>query len=442
MRSWTRIPTFFSILSFLLLILAGCGGVGSLDIYRLENISKREVNPSLPSMGTESLRTIVDVGSVGFEWNRLDDLDGVEGFAIALKDRNGQLKTVFVVRDPYATHAYVSKLSSQTEYTFYFFVLGNNNTVSSMGEPITIKTSFIDPIENVFVTHGLPREIKLFWTPHSNPSIRRYIIQRQLENQGRFVNIGVVSPRLMSEFFDTKLEDGKTYRYRIVAESFDGLNSIPSEVIEGKTRDKPDELTGIYASKDEPKQITIKWKVPSNPAYPVTSYAVYGSDNSDKGFKQLSITQSQEFTEVGLKDGQTRFYRVVPIDKDNVTGDMGVSSVMGMSLPLPPRPVISSSGSLGNGAYLEWVIVPKGLDYSSAEGQMAMQKAQRVVSYKVCRMEGKKRNTRVCFENISDMRFFDRDMEKNITYTYEVYSLDKYGLQSLASTQVSLSLAN
>ena len=404
MSYWIKTRTLFFLSSFFVLwVLQGCGIFG-------DDIAKRKPDSTLPEI--YKARTLVDVGSVGFEWSAPKNLEGVEGYAIAIKDEKNKLKALSVIKNPYATHAYVSGLTPQARYDFYLIVLGKNKNIASRYKLIRVTTSYIDPVERVFTTGGLPREMKIFWTPHPNPSIRRYIVQR--EENGKFVNIGNVPHRLLVEFFDKKLEDGKQYTYRIIAESFEGKQSLPSEKVTGQTREKPLALQNVQASKDQPKSIVITWDKPVNPKYPITSYGIFASDKPDSGFKQVGTTANNFYKETGLASDETRFYKVVAIDQDGIMGDLNIPAVAGQSLPLPPTPKLTLSAVRKNAAVLKWEV---GDD-------------SRVESYKVCRSEKGSKKTRICFENITKPFFIDREMNEKILYYYEVYSIDKYGLES------------
>lgn len=77
MACWIKIRAPFFLFSiFVLWMLQGCGIFGNA-------LTKRKPDPSLPQI--YKARTLVDVSSVGFEWSGLKDLEGIEGYAIAIK---------------------------------------------------------------------------------------------------------------------------------------------------------------------------------------------------------------------------------------------------------------------------------------------------------------------------------------------------------------------
>ncbi|WP_158654705.1 MULTISPECIES: fibronectin type III domain-containing protein [unclassified Helicobacter] len=374
---------------------------------------------SLPTISYA--RTITDVTSVGFEWKSPSGLENVEGYAITYKDDKQQNIPLAIVKNPYATHHFVAGLKPQTNYTFYIVVLGKENNISPQSKAIEIKTSFINPIENVFASKDLPQQVKVFWSPHPNPSIKKYIIQRQ-NNEGKFLNIGIVPHRLFVEFFDKNLEDGKSYVYRVIAESFEGVKSIASTVAVGFTRKKPNGLNNIQASNNLSKSILITWEIPSDTKYPITSFKIYAANNMDEKFKLVGESTKNFFKEEKLKDNQVRYYKVVPVDRDGIEGDLGVGAVKGITLPPPPTPKITSARVKNQRAIIRW---------EKIEGDQE-------ISYKVCRTEKGSKKTRICFENIQIGGFIDKEMKAGILYYYEVFSVDSNKTESAPTEVIKL----
>ena len=412
MRFYKVLPHSFALLSaFVMLFLQGCGFLQS-------DLSKLKPNPSLPQI--IQARTIVDVSSVGFEWSGIKNLENIEGYTIAIKNDKQKLVPLTTILNPYATHAVVSGLAPQTPYTFYLIVLGKNKTIATRQKVIAITTSYIDPIEHIFTTGGLPREMKIFWTPHSNPSVRKYLIQRQ-DDKGVFRTIGEIPHRLLVEYFDKGLEDGKKYSYRIIAVSFEGKESLPSVPISGETRQKPAPLTNVKASNNQAKSIKLTWNEPKNTDFPINLFEIYASDTPDDKFKKIGTSRKTSFEEIGLLPEQIRFYKVIPVDQDGIEGDLNIPVVSGKTLPLPPTPKITLSAVRKNAAVLKWEADPS-----------------KVESFKVCRTERGKKKTRICFENIQKNFFIDREMQENISYHYEVYSLDAFKQESLPTPEIKL----
>ncbi|RDU73538.1 hypothetical protein CQA57_04985 [Helicobacter anseris] len=402
----------FYLISLSFFLIQGCG------IFQNE-LAGRKIDSSLPVI--PYARTISDVTSVGFEWKTPSNLEDVEGYAITYKDSKQNTIPLAIVKNPYATHYFVSNLKTQTNYTFHVVVLGKHKNISPQSKAIVVKTSFIDAVENVFASNDLPKEVKIFWSPHPNPSIKKYIIQRK-DKKGDFLNIGVVPHRLFVEFFDTNLEDGQSYTYRIICENFEGTPSLPSQIITGSTRKKPNGLANIQASDNLNKSILLTWDIPSDSKYPISLYRIYAANDIGEKFKQIGETKRNFFKEKGLKDNQIRYYKVIPVDSDGIEGDLSIGAIKGSTLPPPPTPKITSAIIKNQRAIIRWEKI----------------EALQDISYKVCRTEKGNKKTRICFEDIQVNGFIDKEMQPNIQYFYEVFSIDSNKIESKPTPIIKL----
>ncbi|PAF42066.1 hypothetical protein BKH45_05140 [Helicobacter sp. 11S03491-1] len=369
----------------------------------------------------KNIRTINDVKSVGFEWESLgdDDISLINGFVLYRVQKGGGIKKIAVIKNPLATHYYDNALAPQTNYTYQISTLGKNGHVSPRSPLIQVKTSFIDPVESVFATQKYPKEIKIIWSPHPNPSISRYIIQRQ-NQKGEFLNIGVVKNRLYVEYFDKDLEDGKEYKYRVIAESFEGAKSLPSVVGIGKTKSRPLPLLGLKVSTNLAREIQIYWD--KSPQKDVIKYKIYAGASPKDHFKLIGETTQTTYTDKINTDGIQKFYKVVPVDKTGIQGELPLVALEGSTLGKPPTPVI-----------LKGVVV-------KGEGIIQWQKISNpaIKSYAIYRYEDGFSSKPLRFRDIVKNEFIDKEMKKGKVYHYQVVSVDKNGLESLPSKEVKL----
>ncbi|WP_082942606.1 MULTISPECIES: fibronectin type III domain-containing protein [unclassified Helicobacter] len=412
MRRYAR-SAFCKLLASLALIasLAGCGGKGaSLGLMS----DKDKIDPNLPAIG--QVRYIADVSSIAFEWDKIENPNAIKGFVIYQANSSGNNKKIATIKSPYATHFVVDSLLPQTTYTFQIATLGSDNAISQSPAKITIKTSFIDPIEKAFASSDYAKAIKLIWSPHPNPSITRYIIQRK-NDAGKFLNIATVKNRLLVEYFDDDLDDAREYTYRIIAQDFNGIKSLPSEEIQGSTREKPKPITNLKASQDLAKDIQLSW-----PAVPgATKYEIYISESVQGAYKPLvQVNKNYYMHKVG-KDNAVYFYKVRAIDESGVAGDLPNGATQGATLPPPPTPQITKGVIQNNQAIIEWGVINNA----------------RVKGYAVYRYEGRSSNP-LRFTNTIKTRFVDKEMQQGKRYIYKVVSVDANGNESLPSQEVEL----
>ncbi|WP_163534978.1 fibronectin type III domain-containing protein [Helicobacter suis] len=377
------------------------------------------IDANLPVV--EGIKTINDVQSVGFEWQPVSVPSLIDGFAIYRMQKDQTYRRVGMVKNPLATHYYDEGLTPQTQYYYKIATIGKNGGVSNMSQAISVNTSYINPVESVFASQEGPKEVKIFWSPHPNPSISRYIIQREGPD-GKFSNIGVVKNRLYVEYFDKNLPDGQEHRYRVIAESFEGAKSLPSVVVVGRTKAAPRDLSNVQASTDLTRKIKLTWS-PSEQS-DVVDYRIYAADHADGKFKNIAETKNTNYTDLVDLDGVQRFYKIVAVDKYGLEGAMPAGAISGMTLPRPTTPVITK-GTIEDGrAIIQWQSIQDG----------------RVKDYAVYRFDGNSNSQPLRFGNILNTQFIDKNMVSGRKYRYQVVSVDADGLESRPSKEVELRL--
>ncbi|PAF54031.1 hypothetical protein BKH42_02935 [Helicobacter sp. 13S00482-2] len=376
-----------------------------------------KIDQGLPTV--KNIKTINDVKTIGFEWDKIDDISLINGFVLYQVVKDGGTKRIAVIKNPLATHYYDDGLIPQTQYAFQISTLGKNGAISPLSPLVNVKTSFIDPIESVFASDDYPKQIKLIWSPHPNPSVSKYIIQRQ-NDKGLFLNIGVVKNRLYVEYFDKGLEDGKIYKYRIVAESFEHAKSIPSVVVAGKTKSKPLPIAGLKASENLPREIKLIWN--KSPQKDVYQYRVYASNSPKDNFKMIAEVKNTFYIDKIAIDGIERFYKVIPIDSAGIEGDLPLGGVKGATLSPPPIPVIIKGTIENSKAVIQWQKIND----------------LRVKEYAVYRYEGGLYSKPLRFSGITKNEFIDKEMKSGKKYRYQVVSVDKNGIESKPSKEVEL----
>lgn len=393
-------------LSVLGIIFSGCA-----DLFFSPTL-----NLSLPPL--QNIKALPDVSSVAFEWNRVEN-EKVKGYVIYRKDSSeSEFERIAIIRNPRITHFYDSGLKSESVYQYQFATLGEDDTISVRSKAIAIKTSYIDPIEFIYATSDEPRLIKLIWNPHPNPSIKKYIIEKLVNN--KWEEIGEVDHRLGIEFFDTNLSDGVTYEYRVAGVSFQGDKSRYSQVVSATTKFPPDPLSGVSASLDVPKLIILKWNPLSNPD--IKGYIIYASRSEKGGYKKIGESKNAYFELRTEENGERWFFKVVAVDKSGIEGVLPQVPVMGSSLTPPERPKIKGAEVVDGKAVIGWEMP-----------------SQRVSEVFVFRKEGTFGNPLRFRLNGKSTQFVDKEMQKGVKYTYWVEFVDVNQIASERSQEFTLS---
>lgn len=370
---------------------------------------KNGVDNNIPTL--TKISALNDVSSIAFEWSIIDN-PNIVGYVIYRSQDNKNFKEIKHITNPNITHFVDVGLVPETEYQYYFVTIGNNS-YSKRSNIIKTKTSFIDAVENVYASNDYARSVKLIWTPHFNPSVSEYLIQKEVNNT--FKTISYITNRLMVEYFDKDLEDGKTYKYRIIARDFLGNPSRPSKIVIAKTKKKPDSITNINASTNLAKTIIISW----DNAPEAKLYKVYRSNTENGIYKQIGKVDKNKFIDNIGKTDANFYYKVSLLDANNIDSILS-EPAKGSTKNKPRQPIIQKGYVSANSAKIEWDVDKEAKYFIINRKQGLFGKIQKFKTT----------------ENI----FYDRDVKVGEKYEYSIVAVDDNGLESNPSEEISLSI--
>lgn len=405
------------IMLFLLLHVVLFSACSSSKIFSLMGI-KDEIDPNLPVVKT--FRALPDVTSVGFEWKTPEDTTNIDGYIIYRENKKKEFEKVAFIDNAFSTHYYDDKLEPQTEYTYAIAAVGKDSKVSKKSTSIKVKTSFIDPVSFVYASQDYAQKIKIFWSPSPNPIVKSYIIEKQ-EKGGGFIAIGSTTNRMLVEFFDRNIENGVEHTYRVIAQSHDGTKSVPSQLVVGRTRALPPVVAGIKTTQNRMREIWLEWD--KSASKDVIGYNVYVSNTLNDNYRKIAFVTRESYTDKIDSHGAIRYYKVSAIDKYKLESNLQENGVGGQTLPPPMSPNLTKGAIENTSAIIAWEKVNDG----------------RVTSYAVYRNGSDGSNTK--FNQAQHTIFTDKDIKEGVSYTYHVVGVDKHGIESIRSRQVTLQLA-
>lgn len=388
---------FYLILASIVLFISGCAS----SISSLEGVDN-----NLPPV--KNIRIMPDVGEIAFEWDAIKNSD-VVGFAVYRGDKDG-FKEIATINNPYSTHFVDDGLIPETQYQYYFYTLGHTH-YSPRSEIVTAKTSFIDPVESIYASNDYPKEVKLIFSPHPNPSISHYLIQKEID--GRFKTISIVNDRLLAEFFDTGLKDGTSYKYRIIAVDFHNNLSRPSKIVIAKTKDKPVINTNLITTNNLINKIMLSWDPQKN----IKEYNIYRSQTEQGKYDLIATTSGTSYTDNINESGKVYFYKVSGVDDTNLESEP-TAGVKGSTKNIPNPPVIKRGYVDNKEVSIEWV-AGKDINY--------------YMLYRKNVNTGDKTRFRV-----KGTSFNDKDIINGNEYIYYVVAVDETGLESNPSNEIKL----
>ena len=382
---------------------------------------KKVVDPNMPTV--KDIKILTDMTEIAFEWRPIYTLN-VKGYRIYRSDplkNNAKLHLIATIDDRYVSHYVDTKLIPGTVYYYRMTTYTDDNRESEPSKVVEAKTMpLLASVPFIKAISGLPHRIKIIWRPHPNPRVAAYIIQRNDLTNLKWHDIATIEGRLNAEYIDKGLEDNKTYRYRVKVKTYDGIISTPSDVVEGNTKPLPPIVSGVKASRNLPKRIKITWN--KSPKKDVVYYNVYRAITPYLFYTYLAKTADNKFVDMIGKDGVARYYKVTAVDNEGLESLKQDNPVMGTTLDKPETPVLTNVELDGNFVKISW----KRAD-------------NRAVKYNVIKRYNEGFSTKkIKYTNIYNTVYIDKDIAPGKSYSYSVIAVDKYGIESKPSEEISI----
>ena len=315
-------------LTALVLLLNGCTNV-------LDNIipeSKPRINETLEVVNYSSIKSIPDMATVGFEWEKVSDprVVGYNFYRTELDKGSNELKLVKVIDNKYATH-YVDKgLEPKTRYAYQISSITQDGMESRTTDAYVVQTlPRITPVEFIQAISNLPHSVKLIWRPHTDKRVGYYRIEKYNTLLNEWILLKTLNDRLQVEYVDDNLDNNTSYKYRIKAFSFDDVEAAPSKTVIGKTKSLPSNPVNIRISNSEPRKIVISWG--ASPSNDVVKYEIHRSTFSAFGYTKIKEVSANTFEYIDSTEssGKTYYYKIIAVDKDGL--ESTTDGIQGMS---------------------------------------------------------------------------------------------------------------
>ena len=275
------------LLTLLILFVSGC------DQNNLTTPEKPKIDLTLEAVNSDSLKSIPDINSIAFEWQKVDDVrvDRYYLYRANMQEDGQKLKRVETIKNKYTTHFSDMDLEPNTQYTYAISAATKNGVESTPTSSYTVSTlprpdaiSFIQAISN------LPRQIKILWRPHESQRIKKYTIERTTPATSKWKKLKTVDGRLNIEFIDDDLKDNVVYLYRVIAHTFDRIDSLPSEIVKAQTKALPFGVENLTATNNQPRKIVLNWE-PSKSS-DIIKYKIYSHSTASGYFSELAIVDT------------------------------------------------------------------------------------------------------------------------------------------------------
>ena len=350
----------------------------------------------------QELRSLSDRNAIALEWDIVNK-DEIAGYYIQRSENGKNFKTIAKIKNKYVSHYIDTDLKPNKIY-FYKISTFTKKGIPSYAIMKKVKTlPTLNPI--AFVANGelkVKGVIKIIFRPHANERVKGYYIQRFNDKNGKWNTIANLKQRLSAEYIDNGLVDGKIYRYRIIAYTFDGLESIPSKSLIIQTLQKPKMITNLTATTNLANKIEISWQKVKD----AVEYNIYSSENG-KSYNLIATTTNNHYIDSIMKSGFSKYYKVSSVDKYGIES-LKSQMIMGTTLPLPAMPIVSLERGEKSVKFI----------LSSPD--------KRAVKFMIKKINNGKSKM---IDNIKSI-YIDNDIQDKNTYFYEIYSVDENGLVS------------
>jgi fibronectin type 3 domain-containing protein len=380
---------------------------------------KPVVDPNLPTI--TDVRTLPDITQIALEWSPVHDLK-VEGYHIyraEADNNNGSLDRVATINDRYTAHFTDTNLYPETKYIYRISTFSKDKLESNPSENIRVTTrNSIEPLPFVQAMMGLPGRIKVIWRPHPSERVSAYVVERNDFSSTKWTHLATVEGRLSAEYIDSGLDGSKSYRYRVMAKTHDGILSIPSQVVDAQTKPLPPVIENIKTTRDLPKKIVLSWN--ASPSNNILHYNVYRANFSNLFYTLLVKTKATSYEDVIKDDGVARYYYVTVTDKDGLESLRQNIPAMGSTLEAPLPPAINVTKHDGTSILIGWY------DTSNRADRYRIERASK--------------SGTLTYINVMRNTFVDNDVKPGTEYTYTVYTIDANGLVSKPSSKAVITI--
>jgi fibronectin type 3 domain-containing protein len=380
---------------------------------------KPTVDPNLPVIS--DIKSLSDITQIALEWSPTHN-SNVEGYRIyraKADDNSGVLERIATIDNKYTSHFTDKNLAPNTFYIYKISTFSKDKRESNPSETIRISTKgAIEPIPFVQAVVGLPGRIKLIWRPHPSERVSAYIIERNDFSSSKWSHLATVEGRLSAEYIDNSLSDSKSYRYRIIAKTYDGVLSAPSQTVEAQTKPLPPIVENPRTTNNLPRKILISWDASSY--QDISHYNVYRANFANLFYTLLIKTRALSYEDIINDDGTAKYYYVTVTDKDGLESPRQAVPVMGSTLEAPSAPTIN---------VIKHDIMKVLIGWNDT--------SNRAVKYQIERVS---KNGTLTYTNVMRNTFIDNDVSVGVKYVYTVYAVDKYGLISKPSLKAVITI--
>ncbi len=271
-----------------------------------------EASPDTAVAGYEVWRA----GADGSDWTQIVRL--ANRGETAYRDRGGQ-------KDAGA----LGLLADGTAYQYKVVAFNTANVRSSASEPVAATTKVIPvPPSGLETSKEIARVIRVTWAPNPEKDVYGYLVEVSRKPDGGFRKMAQVQSAAAAALTaeDTGLDPGTFRYYRVKALDREGIESLWSAVVEGRSKPTPEAPAGLTVQREN-NLTRVGWAPP--PQTDVVQYKVWSKRLL--GWDLLAATERPEYILAPAEAAKALTIAVTAIDKDQLESEK--------SAPLKVEPI-------------------------------------------------------------------------------------------------------
>lgn len=250
----------------------------------------------------------------------------VTGYLLEKRTNNGEWKELTKINDRLLVEYLDKDLQDgqSNEYRIAAFNINKSLSLPTMGVVATTKQKPA-PATNFRATNNIANQIQLTWTPSTSNEVVSYTILRSsiFGTYSKLVSLD----SSISTYVDSIDDVGKEYQYKIIAYDKDGIDSIETGPVTGRSLSKPNPPTITYAQ-IEGDAVVIRWD-PNEPR--AREYVVYKESSIFSEILRYNKVLTPEFIDREIRPGEQYTYSVGTLDEHGIESDR--SKKVNLELP-------------------------------------------------------------------------------------------------------------
>ncbi len=180
---------------------------------------------------------------------------------------------------------------------------------------------------NLHATSAQNNQVVLAWNNNTEGDLAGYNVYRTTDENGNFGLMNTSSLITSTSYTDTSVSNGMTYDYIVAAVDVSLNESSPTYLYSVTVVDTiaPAVPTGLAATAGD-QQVSLDWA--DNSEGDLSGYNVYRSTLSASGYGKInpSLRSTSDYTDTGLINGVTYYYKVSAVDNAATPNESAQSS--------------------------------------------------------------------------------------------------------------------